>query len=179
MKLDAEIKLLRANIEAGIIKNEPDGSGARSSDVEAKHPKLPNFQNGRDDLDIWMTRFERFAESNGWSREKWSSLLCKMLTGHALDCYGWLSAEQAMDYDKIKEALIKRYDLMEGGYRRKLSTCKPAGGESPDMFIVRIITYLVRWIELSKTISHMKNKGLDSARTVHGCMSRRSSYELA
>ncbi|GFO28517.1 hypothetical protein PoB_005502200 [Plakobranchus ocellatus] len=40
IKLDAEMKLLQAKIEAGIIKNEPDGSGARSSDSGAKHPKL-------------------------------------------------------------------------------------------------------------------------------------------
>ncbi|GFN95830.1 hypothetical protein PoB_002233600, partial [Plakobranchus ocellatus] len=65
MKLDAEIKLLQAKIEAGLVKNEPDGSGARSSDAGTKHPKLPNFQDERDDLDIWLTKFERFAESNG------------------------------------------------------------------------------------------------------------------
>ncbi|GFN79551.1 hypothetical protein PoB_000605700 [Plakobranchus ocellatus] len=47
MKLDAKMKLLQAKIEAGIIKNKPDGSGARSSDAGAKHPKLPNFQDGR------------------------------------------------------------------------------------------------------------------------------------
>ncbi|GFO27805.1 hypothetical protein PoB_005431000 [Plakobranchus ocellatus] len=68
MKLDAEMKLLQAKFEAGIVKNEPDGSDARSSDAGAKHPKLPNFQDGRDDLDFWLTRFEIFAESNGWSR---------------------------------------------------------------------------------------------------------------
>ncbi|GFN90364.1 hypothetical protein PoB_001687000 [Plakobranchus ocellatus] len=151
MKLDAEMKVLQAKIEAGIIKNEPEGIDARSSDAGAKHPKLPSFQDGRDDLDIWLTRFERFAESNGWSREKWSSSLCALLTGRALDCYGRLSAEQAKDYDKVKEALMKRYDMTEDGYRRKFRTCKPAEGESPDMFIVRIVTYLERWTELSKT----------------------------
>ncbi|GFO00798.1 hypothetical protein PoB_002730300 [Plakobranchus ocellatus] len=150
MKLDAEMKLLQAKIEAGIIKNEPDGSSARSSDAGAKRPKLPNFQDGRDDLDIWLTRLERFAESNGWSREKWSSSLCALLTGRALDCYGRLSVEQAKDYEKVKEALMKRYDLTEDGYRRKFRTCKPAEGESSDMFIARIVTYLDRWIELSK-----------------------------
>ncbi|GFO02542.1 hypothetical protein PoB_002904700 [Plakobranchus ocellatus] len=46
---------------------------------------------------------------------------------------------------------MKRYHLTEDGYRRKLRTCKPAEGESPDMFIVRIVTFLDRWIELSKT----------------------------
>ncbi|GFO24246.1 reverse transcriptase [Plakobranchus ocellatus] len=157
MKLDAEMKLLQAKIKAGIIKNEPDGSGAGSSDSGAKHPKLPNFQDGRDDLDIWLTRFERFAESNGWSREKWSSSLCALLIGRALDCYGQLSAEQAKDYDKVKEALMKRYDLTEDGYRRKFRTCKPAEGENPDMFMVRIVTYLDRWIELSKTDKSYEN----------------------
>ncbi|GFO17320.1 reverse transcriptase [Plakobranchus ocellatus] len=75
-------------------------------------------------------RFERFAESNGWSRERWSSSLCALLTGRALDCYGRLSAEQPKDYDKVKEALMKRYDLTEDGYRRKFRTCKPAEGEA-------------------------------------------------
>ncbi|GFN91294.1 hypothetical protein PoB_001780000 [Plakobranchus ocellatus] len=46
---------------------------------------------------------------------------------------------------------MKRYDLTEDGYRRKFRSCKPAEGESPDMFIVRIVTYLDRWIELSRT----------------------------
>ncbi|GFO14970.1 hypothetical protein PoB_004147500 [Plakobranchus ocellatus] len=46
---------------------------------------------------------------------------------------------------------MKRYDLTEDGYRRKFRTCKPAEGESPDMFIVGTVTYLDRWIELSKT----------------------------
>ncbi|GFO16608.1 hypothetical protein PoB_004311300 [Plakobranchus ocellatus] len=56
---------------------------------------------------------------------------------------------------------MKRYDLTEDGYRRKFRTCKPAEGESPDMFIVRIITYLDRWIELSKTdTSYEKLKDL-------------------
>ncbi|GFO29994.1 gypsy retrotransposon integrase-like protein 1 [Plakobranchus ocellatus] len=96
-----------------------------------------------------------------------------------MGCYGRLSAEQAKDYDKVKEALMKRYDLTEDGYRRKFRTCKPAEGESPDMFIVRIVTYLDRWNELSKTDKSYENLRLDSARTFHGCMSRRSSYELA
>ncbi|GFO19443.1 hypothetical protein PoB_004594800 [Plakobranchus ocellatus] len=44
MKLDAEMKLLQAKIEAGIVKNEPDGSGARSSDAGAKTACLPRWE---------------------------------------------------------------------------------------------------------------------------------------
>ncbi|GFO27101.1 hypothetical protein PoB_005360600 [Plakobranchus ocellatus] len=83
--------------------------------------------------------------------KKWSSSLCVLLSGRAMDCYGRLSAEQAKDYDKVKEALMKRYDLTEDSYRREFRTCKLAEGESPYVFIVRIVTYLDRWIALSKT----------------------------
>ncbi|GFO03432.1 retroviral-like aspartic protease 1 [Plakobranchus ocellatus] len=125
--LKLEFKLLAERQERKEKEEAERQAREKKEEAErAKHPKLPNFQDGRDDLDIWLTRFDRFAESNGWSREKWSSLLCALLTGRALDCYGRLSAEQARDYDKVKKALMKRYDLTEDGYRRKFRTCTPA-----------------------------------------------------
>ncbi|GFR65028.1 reverse transcriptase [Elysia marginata] len=151
MRLETWMKMLQAKIQAGIVKEETVGIASRFNDTSAKHPKLPHLQDEKDDLDIWLTIFERFAESNSWSRDKWSSSLCALLTGRALDCYGRLSSEQAQDYDKVKQALMKRYDLTKDGYRRKFRSCKPAEGESPDMFIVRIVTYLDSWIELSRT----------------------------
>ncbi|GFR92142.1 retroviral-like aspartic protease 1 [Elysia marginata] len=117
MRLETEMKMLQAKIQAGIVKDETVGNTSRFSDASAKHPKLPHFQDGKDDLDIWLTRFKRFAESNSWSRDKWSSSLCALLTSRALGCYGRLSSEQAQDYDKVKLALMKRYDLTEDGYR--------------------------------------------------------------
>ena len=50
----------------------------------------------------------------------------------------------------MKIALMRRYDLTEDGYRRKFRTSKPEIDESPDQFIVRLSTYLIRWLELSK-----------------------------
>ncbi|GFR71258.1 reverse transcriptase [Elysia marginata] len=145
------MKLLQAKIQAGISKEKTVGNASRFSDASAKHPKPPCFQDEKDKLDIWLTRFERFAGSNSWSRDKWSSSLCALLIGRALDFYGRLSSEQAQDYDKVKHALMKRYDLTQDGYRRKFRSCKPGEGESPDIFVVRIVTYLDRWIELSRT----------------------------
>ena len=74
-----------------------------------------------------------------------------MLSGRALDVYSRLSEEAAVDYDQVKLALMKRYDLTEDGYRRKFRLSKPESDESPDQFIVPLTNYLMRWIELSKT----------------------------
>jgi len=51
----------------------------------------------------------------------------------------------------MKIALMKRYDLTEDGYRRKFRVSTPETDESPDQFIVRLSTYLIRLLELWKT----------------------------
>ena len=73
-----------------------------------------------------------------------------LLSGRALDVYSRL-VEAAVDYDQVKLALVKKYDLTEDGYCRKFRVSKPESDESPDQFIVRLAKYLMRWIELSKT----------------------------
>ena len=73
------------------------------------------------------------------------------MSGRALDVFSRLSEEAAVDYDQVKLALMKRYDLTEDGYRREFRLSKPESDESPDQFIVRLSKYLMRWIELSKT----------------------------
>ena len=65
--------------------------------------------------------------------------------------YPRLSEEAPKDYDKVKIALMRRYDLTEGGYRRKFRASKPEVDESPDHFIVRLNRYLLWWLERSDT----------------------------
>ena len=39
--------------------------------------------------------------------------------GSCAGVYERMSAEDAQDYDKLKEELLKRFRLTEGGYRKK------------------------------------------------------------
>ena len=73
------------------------------------------------------------------------------MSGRALEVYSRLSEEAAQDYDRVKLALMKRYDLTEDGYRRKFRASQPEVNESPEQFIVRLDRYLLRWLELSNT----------------------------
>ncbi|GFN95530.1 reverse transcriptase [Plakobranchus ocellatus] len=65
-------------------------------------------------------------------------------------CNG-LTGAQALDYDEVKKALTKKYDLTKDGYRRIFRICKAEEGESAEMFRVRIKIYLSRWVELLDT----------------------------
>ncbi|GFO08796.1 Zinc finger protein [Plakobranchus ocellatus] len=71
-------------------------------------------------------RQEKKEEAEPQEGRRRKKLIARKDWRRALDCYGRLLAEQAKDYDKVKEALMKMYDLTENGYRRKFRTCKPA-----------------------------------------------------
>ena len=118
---------------------------------QAKAPKLPSFVDGKDDLDVYLQRFERFADTAKWEKTGWASKLSALLSGRALEVYSHLSEEAAKDYDKVKISLMKTYDLTEDSYRHKFRASKPEVDESPDQFIVRLDRYLLQWLGLSDT----------------------------
>ena len=143
-KREHELEIARLAVE-----NAEGGPEVRED--RAKAPKLPSFVDGKDDLDAYLQRFERFAETAKWKKDGWASKLSALLSGRALEVYSRLSEDAAKDYDRVKIALMKRYDLTEDGYRRKCRASKPEVDESPEQFIVRLDRYLLRWLELSNT----------------------------
>ena len=162
-KLEMEADLLRQKEAIEAAKREHELELARLAqgrnvaeraelrEERAKAPKLPSFVDGKDDLDAYLQRFERFATTAKWEKTGWASKLSALLSGRALEVYSRLSEEAAQDYERVKLALMKRYDLTEDGYRRKFRASKPEVDESPEQFIVRLDRYLLRWLELSNT----------------------------
>ena len=109
--------------------------------ARTKAPVLPGFVDGKDNLDSYLLRFERYATVAGWERSDWATRLSLLLLGQALDVYYELSDEQARDYDKLRKALLQRYDFTEQGYRERLRGAKPEGQEFPSQFMVKISNY--------------------------------------
>ena len=162
-KLEMEADLLKQKEAMNDAKREHELELARlgqehnpavqvpNREDRAKIPKLPSFVDAKDGLDAYLQRFERFVTNAKWDKTGWATELSALLSGRALDVYSRLSEEDAVNHDKMKLALMKRYNLTEDGYRRKFRGSKPEVDENPDQFIVRLLTYLVRWLELSKT----------------------------
>ena len=154
LELEADLLKQRDAIEAAKREHEQelarlaqgrnDTERAELREDRAKAPKLPSFVDGKDDLDAYLQRFERFATTAKWEKTGWASKLSALLSGRALEVYSRISEEAAQDYDRVKLALMKRYDLTEDGYRRKFRASKPEVDESPEQFIVRLDRYLLR-----------------------------------
>ena len=103
----------------------------------------------RDDMDSYIFRFERYAELQNWNPNDWAVYLAALLRGKALEVYARLTEEGSKDYKTLKEALLRRYQLTEDGYKRRFHSAKSDQGESPPQFIARLKKYLLRWIELA------------------------------
>ena len=101
-------------------------------------------------MDAYLKRFERFAESAKWKKTDWATHLSALLQGKALDVYSRLSVGEATDFDALKTALLKRFQLTEEGFRGKFRTSRAEVGETPGQFVTRLEDYLLKWMDLAK-----------------------------
>ena len=152
LKAQVEIEKIRAQAGVKTVGCAAEGTtGIYADQVKPKLPRLPAFVDGKDDLDSWLLRFERFANTSGWPKENWCTSLSALLTGRALEVFCCSSKTEAIDYDRLKEVLQKRYNLTEDGYRQKFRACTAEDGENSNMFIVHLKIYLERGMVLSET----------------------------
>ena len=49
-----------------------------------------------------------------------------------------MSGGDAKDYDKLKKALLTRYNFTEDGYRKRFKEINPQTEETPDQFVIRL-----------------------------------------
>ncbi len=105
----------RRAIELLKAQQQVSTSAKKSSSV-GKPPKLPSYDDKRDDIDAYLLRYERHATSQNWPSGMWASYLSALLTGRALDVYSRLPACQINDFQQLKLALLKRFMLTSEGF---------------------------------------------------------------
>ena len=118
--------------------------------AHARDPKLPYFEESKDKMDSYLSRFEKYATANKWDKNVWAAYLSALLKGRALDVYDRLSTEDAADYDKLKDALLKNFDMTERGFRKKFRYSRPERSKTFIQFSSRLCSYLNKWLTMAK-----------------------------
>ena len=75
-------------------------------------------------VDEYFAHFERTALNLEWPKECWSMLLQTVLTGKAQRAYATLPTKNCADYDLVKAAVLKSFELVPEAYRQKFRTQK-------------------------------------------------------
>ena len=128
------------NIKTAVQHNED------KSYVTAETPKIPTFDEGNDEMDSYLLRFERYATAQKWKAEDWATNLSALLKGKALDVYALMPVE-ALNY-MLKAALLKRYELIGEGFKRRYKRCRPDSGETFQQFTSRMKSYFAKWVDM-------------------------------
>uniref|UniRef100_A0A8C1I8K6 Gypsy retrotransposon integrase-like protein 1 n=1 Tax=Cyprinus carpio TaxID=7962 RepID=A0A8C1I8K6_CYPCA len=81
---------------------------------------MPKFSER--DPDTFFTLFERIAEARGWPSKERTLLLQCVFTGRAQEVYSSLPVSDCNDYDIVKAAVLKSYELVPEAYRQKFRT---------------------------------------------------------
>ncbi|XP_069139203.1 LOW QUALITY PROTEIN: uncharacterized protein [Argopecten irradians] len=117
----------------------------------ARGPKLPSFEEGKDNIDAYIERFVRYASAQRWPQEQWGANLGALLKGRALDVFTRLSVEDSLNFDTLKKALLRRFEKTEEGFRKSFRSERPDPGETFGQFGTRLDGYLKKWVEMTNT----------------------------
>ncbi|XP_053378778.1 uncharacterized protein LOC128548205 [Mercenaria mercenaria] len=146
MQMNFELQMKERDLEIERLRVNRVNS---TDTCKAYRPKIPKFDEEHDNIDAYLERFERYAQSQKWEEESWAISLSSLLTGMGLEVYTSMPQEEACNYDSLKKAILRRYQLTEDGFRSKFRQSKPDQGESVFQFVSRIKRYFSRWTELA------------------------------
>ena len=144
LELMGQLEVQRATFKTELEKQKSEKL------AHARDPKLPYFEESKDKMDSYLSRFEKYATANKWDKNVWAAYLSALLKGRALDVYDRLSTEDAADYDKLKDALLKNFEMTERGFRKKFRYSRPERSETFIQFSSRLCSYLNKWLTMAK-----------------------------
>ena len=153
-KLEAEEKRHKEEMEARrkesqeqiemmkkLIDAAPGSRGGR-----AELMKIPTLTEN-EDVEAYLTTFERIMTIQRVEEALWIPWLAPQLTGKAQQAFAALTADDSRVYKKVKEAILRRYDINEETYRLRFRTAEPKEGETPVEFTRRLHDTCDRWLK--------------------------------
>ena len=158
IKIQAQMELQRNKMELEKIKIQQE-TRLREVDLAirgrkeshdsfevAKQARLvPKFEEAN--VDGYFAHFERTALNLGWPKECWSMLLQTVLTGKAQRAYATLPTENCADYDLVKAAVLKSFELVPEAYRQKFRTQRKTENQSYVEFLREKENALDKWCD--------------------------------
>ena len=96
----------------------------KSKDCDAtKHIRLVP-QVSRKKVEKYLMHFEKVAKNLKWPKETRTVLLQSEFVGKAREIYAALPVEKSSDYDEVKQAILKAYELVPQAYRQKFKSTR-------------------------------------------------------
>ena len=152
-EMQAQVELLRSLVE--------ETRGPRQAEVRAlataskENVKLPKLTE-EDDIESYLTTFERMMAGYEIGQERWAYKLAPQLTGRAQQAFAAMDPARASDYKEVKAAILRRYDISEETYRRRFRAVVRKDGESYRELATRVQDLFEKWTRKCTTVGELR-----------------------
>ena len=139
LKHEREMRALELN--ARRIAHEE--SIATKFDLGKNVRLVPPFNES--EVDKYFQHFERVAQNLKWPIDQWPLLLQSVLRGKAQEAYTALPIFECVDYNSVKNAILKAYKLVPEAYRQKFRNYRKQESQTHVEFAHEKEVYFDRW----------------------------------
>ena len=150
-----ELEKLRLELEAETKRGSGMAGGSGKFDPSKYIKMVPPFN--EKDVDKYFQHFEKVAESLEWPKESWPLLLQSVLKGKSQKAYSALSLADCMNYDTVKAAILKAYELVPEAYRQNFRSLKKQEGQTHVEFAHEKEVIFGRWCTSKKVGEEFDN----------------------
>ena len=98
-------------------QNRDQSGTSDMSYVRSSRHVLP-IQGADDDIDIFITNFERMAHVYQWKKERWVAYLLPVLNAKCQTVHAGMNLDECQNYDLFKKALMISFDHNPEHYRK-------------------------------------------------------------
>lgn len=103
---------------------------------------------------MYFQAFEQVAVALRWPNEVWALMLQCKLSGKAQEVCASLSLEESVQYDAMKTAILRAYELVPEHYRERFRTTKKATSQTYGEFVREKGILFDRWIKACKVTDY-------------------------
>lgn len=142
----AQQEAARLNIE--MLRQQQLNIEAEKIKVDPKHVRIDFYHEG-EEMDEYLTHFERIATYAGWPKRNWGCHLLGLLRGKAKQAVAHVPVEDSTDYGQIKKLLLEYYQVDAETYRMRFRGAAREKGETMNQVLYKIEHALDQWIGVS------------------------------
>lgn len=125
---------------------------APAFDVSRHIALVPPFK--ETEIDSYFATFERLASALQWPAEVWPLLLQCKIHGKVQDAVAALPVEDSLNYECVKAAILRAYELVPEAYRQKFRNYKKSSNQSYVEFAREKGTLFDKWCSSCKALDY-------------------------
>ncbi|KAJ8341895.1 hypothetical protein SKAU_G00341860 [Synaphobranchus kaupii] len=177
LEIEAETKLKLRKLELENVATQTPTSSRHAPLSEhydvRRHVALPQFR--ETEVDAYFNTFERLATALNWPKDIWTTLLQCKLIGKAQDAVATLSLADSLNYEVVKAAVLRAYELVPEVYRQKFRDYRKALAQSFVEFAREKGTLFDKWCAASKATDYSSLRELILLEEFKKCTPERAS----